>query len=45
MVNYDVSADGDRFLMIKDSPSTTNEAEVVVIQNWSTELTERVPLN
>ena len=46
MVNYDVLGDGERFLMIKDSAAlVAGKAEVFVIQNWSTELTERVPVN
>ena len=40
--NYDVSADGQRFLIVK--PRTEEEGrEVVVILNWFEELKELVP--
>jgi hypothetical protein len=32
-----------RFLMLKDADETTNE--IVLVQNWFQELTERVPIN
>ena len=38
---YDVARDG-RFLMLKDE-ETANQ--IVLVQNWSQELTERVPVN
>ena len=45
---YDVSADGQRFLLIKDSvgageASTTSTASMVVVLNWTEELKQRVP--
>ena len=44
--HYDVSADGQRFLMIKDSatgdPNAT-PASMVVVEHWFEELTQRVP--
>jgi hypothetical protein len=43
---YDVSRDGQRFLMIKDSDSevtTSTSANLVVIVNWSEDLKQRVP--
>jgi serine/threonine protein kinase/Tol biopolymer transport system component len=43
---YDVTADGQRFLMIKDPFSrseTTPAPTIVVIQNWLEELKQRVP--
>jgi hypothetical protein len=44
----DVSADGQRFLMIKDSaagnPATT-PASMVVVLNWFEELKMRLPTN
>jgi serine/threonine-protein kinase len=42
---YDVSADGQRFLMIKDSTSgspTSTPASMVVVLNWTEELKTRV---
>ena len=41
--NYDVSPDGQRFLMIKESEQTTAIAQIVVVQNWFEELKRRVP--
>jgi serine/threonine-protein kinase len=45
--SYDVSPDGQRFLMIKE-PSTKDEratpASMVVIDNWLEELKQRVPV-
>ena len=44
---YDVSADGERFLMVKEG-ATADEisirAEIVVVQNWLDELAQRVPV-
>lgn len=40
---YDVSPDGQRFLMIKDDPNAT-AAGMVVVVNWSEELKARVPV-
>jgi serine/threonine-protein kinase len=44
--HYDVSADGQRFLMIKDGPVNPNTmpASLVVVEHWFEELTERVPM-
>ena len=41
--NYDVSRDGQQFLMVRSSGSET--ADLIVIQNWFEELKERVPVN
>jgi hypothetical protein len=46
---YDVSADGQRFLMIKGSDanertSGTPPANIVVVLNWFEELKQRVPV-
>ena len=46
--SYDVSPDGQRFLMIKDMPatdqaSTATPASIVVVLNWHEELKARVP--
>jgi hypothetical protein len=44
---YDVSADGRRFLMIKQAPATGERAagplQLIVVQNWLAELKRRVP--
>jgi hypothetical protein len=42
--NYDVSPDGQRFLMLK--PTEQNQAaptQIVVVQNWFEELKQKVP--
>jgi hypothetical protein len=39
--NYDVSADGRRFLMVQGEPETTSRMNVVL--NWFEELKRRVP--
>ena len=39
---YDVSHDGERFLMIR-LPVSDPETEIVVVQNWFEELTRLVP--
>lgn len=39
-LDYDISPNGERFLMIKESPSTT---ELVVVLNWLEELKRLVP--
>ena len=43
--HYDVSPDGRRFLMLKDSAGNPNEtpASMVVVLNWFDELQRRVP--
>jgi Tol biopolymer transport system component len=41
--NYDVSPDGQRFLMIKSSEQTASSTQIVVVQNWFEELKRRVP--
>ena len=38
---YDVSPDGQRFLMLKEAG--TEEAQINVVLNWFEELKERVP--
>ena len=41
---YDISPDGQRFLMLKDSNDAgTNQNEIVVVLNWFTELERLVP--
>ncbi len=43
MVNYDVSVDGQRFLMIKESEQTTAVTQINLVQNWFEELKQKVP--
>ena len=40
--NYDVSADGKRFLMVKQ-PANQAAPQIVVVQNWTEELKRLVP--
>jgi serine/threonine-protein kinase len=40
---YDVSPDGQRFLMLKGSDQAASMNQIVVVQNWFTELQQRVP--
>ena len=42
IANYDVSRDGQRFLMIKASVETEQATQLTVLQNWAEELTHRV---
>ena len=39
--NYDISADGQRFVMVKEE---SNASRLNIVQNWFQELTERVPV-
>ena len=44
---YDVTADGERFVMMQDAAITDNEAEppqIITVLNWFEELKERVPV-
>ena len=41
--NYDVSPDGQRFLMVKAGEQATAAAQISVVLNWSEELQRRVP--
>jgi eukaryotic-like serine/threonine-protein kinase len=41
--NYDVSPDGQRFLMIKPSEQSGAMTQIVVVQNWFEELKQKVP--
>lgn len=44
--SYDVSSDGQRFLMIKDMPAPApTPASVVVALNWFEELKARLPVD
>jgi hypothetical protein len=43
---YDISPDGRRFLMFKDSGGRADEplpARIILVQNWFEELKRRVP--
>ena len=44
--SYDVSPDGEQFLMIKESGGevTTAPQRFIVVQNWFEELRQRVPV-
>lgn len=42
--NYDLSRDGQRFLMIKDATAEQSENPLVLVENWFDELKERVPI-
>jgi Tol biopolymer transport system component len=43
--NYDVSPDGQRFLMLKEGERATSATQINVVLNWFEELKRRVPLN
>ena len=43
--NYDVSGDGQRFLMIKESKEQTSAIQLIVVLNWFEELKQLVPLS
>jgi Tol biopolymer transport system component len=42
---YDVTADGQRFLVVKDETMTGASAYIVVVQSWVEELKRLVPVN
>lgn len=42
--SYDVSRDGQRFLMIKDAVERASSPALVVVQNWAEELTRLLPV-
>ena len=42
-VSYDVSPDGQRFLMIKDLEQSTSSTQITVGLNWFEELKRRAP--
>ena len=41
--SYDVTSDGQRFLLIKDSEQVAATTRIIVVLNWSEELKRRVP--
>ena len=45
---YDVTEDGQRFLMAHDASTegaAANPAQMIIVQNWHQELLERVPVD
>ena len=44
---YDVSADGQHFLMLKaeNTGSGTAQAKIIIVENWTNELERQVPTN
>jgi hypothetical protein len=40
--NYDVTPDGQRFLMVRDEDSTVASNRIVVVLNWAEELKSRL---
>jgi hypothetical protein len=44
-VTYDVSPDGQRFLMVKGPAATAASSRILVVDNWIEELKARVPTN
>jgi hypothetical protein len=44
-LSYDISSDGQRFLMLKEggADGTTAPASIIVVQNWVEELKRLVP--
>jgi Tol biopolymer transport system component len=40
---YDVSPDGQRFLMVKDSGADQSAMQINIVQNWFQELVQKVP--
>ena len=40
--NYDVSRDGQRFLMLKAADEDQGAQQIVVVQNWLEELKQRM---
>jgi hypothetical protein len=43
-IAYDVSADGRRFLMVKEVDRARAPAQITVVLNWQEELKRRVPV-
>jgi Tol biopolymer transport system component len=44
IISYDVSADGQRFLMLKPVEQAKGATQIVVVQNWFEELKQKVPV-
>lgn len=47
--DWDISPDGKKFLVVKDSGATSSGVagprEIVIVQNWIEELKQRVPVD
>jgi serine/threonine protein kinase/Tol biopolymer transport system component len=43
--NYDVTADGQRFIMLKSSAQQATGTQIIVVENWLEELRQRVPVH
>jgi hypothetical protein len=41
--NYDVTADGQRFVMVNTVTESPKPAQINVVLNWTEELKQRVP--
>jgi hypothetical protein len=41
--NYDISPDGQRFLMMKQAEQTSAPSQIIVVENWFEELKRLVP--
>ena len=42
--NYDVSSDGQRFLMLKTEDAPNSTASIVMVQDWMNELKRLAPV-
>ena len=42
--NYDVSPDGERFLMIRQVEDASTTPQIIVVQNWFEELLRAAPI-
>jgi hypothetical protein len=42
---WDLHPDGDRFVMLKPSPSDARQRELIVVENWFEELKRKVPVD
>ncbi len=45
LLNYDVSADGQRFVMIAPPDASPPSTTLVLVENWFEELKRLVPVN
>jgi len=43
IANYDISPDGQRFLMVKEIPQAASDAQINVVLNWSEDLKRLAP--
>ncbi len=43
-IAYDVTAEGQRFLMVKEATQSTSDTQINVVLNWFEELKRRVPV-